>query len=258
MKLALPCVLRMLTCAAFLLPASHAPAQETDTRIRILRVGDSITRMTATEGTLGRLLREAGLEVNFVGSQRATPDTPGADPDCEGYNGRPIEFFTRHQAIYGDEPFSNNRIIEDAIPLKRALGTYQPHLVLVMVGVNNLAGSQPDIPVERLTGLLDEFLDRLEEWMPAGTRIVLSTVPPVNEARDPANPHRNERHRLYGEQVVRPVFERRLAAGRPYTFADVFPALTAEDFSDAVHPNRAGRAKLNTVWAEAILKALGR
>jgi hypothetical protein len=37
--------------------------------VRILRVGDSITRMTATNPVLYDRLTEAGLEVVFVGSQ---------------------------------------------------------------------------------------------------------------------------------------------------------------------------------------------
>ena len=226
--------------------------------LRILRVGDSITRMTAMDGTLGRALAEAGLTVDFVGAQKPSADQAGTDTDCEGYNGRPIEFFIRHQATYGDEPYSDNCPMADAIPLKKALETFQPDLVLVMIGVNNLGGSNPRIATSALTAKLDEFLDRLEEWKPAATRIVLSTVPPANEAKDPGNPNRNLRHQLYGENVVGPVFERRLAAGKPYTLADPYAALTPDDIRDGVHPSRAGKAKLNAVWAGAILKALGK
>lgn len=224
--------------------------------IRILRVGDSITRMTAMDGTLGRLLAEAGLTVDFVGAQKPSADEAGADTDCEGYNGRPIEFFTKHQATYGDEPYSDNCPMADAIPLQKAIETYRPDLVLVMVGVNNLAGPNPGIPTAALTTKLENFLDRLEEWKPAGTSIVLSTVPPANEAKDPGNPNRNLRHQLYSTNVVRPVFERRLAAGKPYTLADPNAVLAPEDIKDGVHPSRAGKKKLNAVWAEAVLRAL--
>lgn len=228
-------------------------------KVRILRVGDSITRMTATDPGFYDALVAAGLEVEFVGSQKPIPDRPGLPTACEGFNGRPIEFFTTHQATYGDEPFSDGYPMADAIPLKRALEEERPDVVLAMVGVNNLAGRWPQIEVERLTSLLEEFCDRMEEWAPPGTRFVMSTVPPANDAKDPPNPHRAERHRLYNEQVVKPVVARRIEQGKPYTLADPWPDLIPEeDLSDSVHPNRKGKPKLNAVWAQAVLNALGK
>lgn len=226
--------------------------------VRILRVGDSITRLTATNPTLADELSKAGVEFVFVGSQKPFPDRPGLATACEGFNGRPIEFFTTYQATYGDEPFNDNCPMADAIPLQRALQEEKPDVVLAMVGVNNLPGREPSIAVEDLTAKLENFCDKLEEWMPAGTRIVISTVPPANDEKDPGNPNRNERHRLYSEQVVKPVVQKRIEAGKPYTLADPNPVLTAEDLKDSVHPTQEGKAKLNLVWAEAILKALGK
>ena len=226
--------------------------------VRILRVGDSITRLTAVNPVLADKLAEAGVEAVFVGSQRPAPDRAGLVTNCEGFNGRPIEFFTTHQTSYGDEPYGDNCPMADAIPLKRALEEEKPDVVLAMVGVNNMQGKDPQIPVEALTAKLGEFCDRLEEWMPPGTKIVISTVPPANDAKDPGNPNRNERHRLYGELVVKPVVASRIAAGKPYTLADPYPAMTPDDIKDSVHPTTGGKAKLNSVWAGAILEALGK
>lgn len=226
--------------------------------VRILRVGDSVTRLTAINPVLWDKLTEAGVEVQFVGAQNPAPDRAGLSTSCEGYNGRPMEFFTTHQATYGDEPFSDHHPMTDAIPLKRALDEYRPHVVLAMVGINDLSGNNSTIPTAALTAKLEQFCDRLEEWAPPGMKFVISTVPPANEAKDPGNPNRNQRHRLYGEEVVRPVVERRIAAGKPYTLADPYPAMTPEDLKDGVHPNAGGKAKLNEVWAAAILKSLGR
>lgn len=94
--------------------------------------------------------------------------------------------------------------------------------------------------------------------MPEGTKIVLSTVPPANDTKNPNNPNRNERHRLYGEEVVKPVVAQRIAAGKPYTLADPYPVMSPDDLNDSVHPSMAGKAKLNAVWADAILGALGK
>lgn len=108
--------------------------------VKVLRLGDSITRLTATNPELYDKLTEAGIEVVFVGSQRPYPDREGLVTACEGFNGRRIEFFTTHQATYGDEPYNDNCPMADAIPLKRALEEEKPDVVLVMVGVNNLEG----------------------------------------------------------------------------------------------------------------------
>lgn len=230
-----------------------------ETHVRILRVGDSITRLTATNPTLYDKLTEAGYQVTFVGSQKPHPDRPGLETNCEGFNGRPIEFFTTYQATYGDEPFNDNCPMADAIPLERALREEQPDVVLVMVGVNNMTGKHPQINAERLTEKLEEFCDRMEEWAPPGTRFVISTIPPANDNKDPDNPHRNERHRLYNEQVVKPLFERRVAQGKPYTLADPYPHLDPEEhIKDSVHPNSNGKTILNSVWAQAILTALSK
>jgi lysophospholipase L1-like esterase len=148
----------------------------------------------------------------------------------------------------------------DAIPLQRAHVEEKPDVIIAMVGVNNLQGFKPEIPVQDLTAKLENFCDRMEEWLPPGAKIILSTVPPANDAKDPGNPHRNERHRLFGEQVVKPLVERRIAVGKPYTLADTCPALIPDqDLSDSVHPNKkSGKGKLNEVWAEAVLRELGK
>ena len=226
--------------------------------LRVLRVGDSITRLTATNPVFAERLAAAGLKVDFVGAQKPAGEKPGLDTDCEGYNGRPIEFFTKHQATYGDEPFSDGCPMADAVPLRKALADFKPQVVVAMVGVNNLAGKGPEIDAAGLTAKLEEFCDKLEQWLPAGAKVVLSTVPPANDAMDPQQPHRNQRHRLYNEQVVRPLAARRIAAGKPYTLADPEPVMLPADIKDLVHPNDAGKTKLNTAWAAAVLKALGK
>jgi len=73
----------------------------------------------------------------------------------------------------------------DAIPLQRALVEEKPDVIIAMVGVNNLQGFKPEIPVQDLTAKFENFCDRMEEWMPPNAKIILSTVPPANDAKDP-------------------------------------------------------------------------
>lgn len=227
--------------------------------VKVLRVGDSITRLTATNPVLFDKLTEAGLEVTFVGSQKPHGDRPGLQTACEGFNGRPLEFFTRFQKTYGDEPYSDGFPMAEAIPLKRALEEEKPDVVLAMVGVNNMQGKEPAIQEEALKTEFTRFLNKLEEWSGEGVRFVISTIPPANDPKDPGNPHRNERHRLFNEKVVKPLVEARIAEGKPYVLVDVYAALEPEaHIKDSVHPNNDGKTLLNTLWAEGILKALGK
>ena len=222
--------------------------------VRILRIGDSITRMASTDPTLARRLNEAGVEHVFVGGQHPRGGPADLNTACDGYDGKPIEFFLTQQASYGQE-----QVFTDALPLQRALQTERPDLILAMLGVNNLGNtSAAEIDVTKLTGLLREFIDRTEEWMPKGALILVATVPPANDANGKDGPalNRNLRHTLYNDRVVRPLIAELAAAGRPVRLVDHHAALTPADNYDVVHQNETGRTKINTVWADAVLATL--
>ena len=217
--------------------------------LKILRMGDSITRYAASDATLVRLLDEAGIRHEMVGSQ----DWPanGRSNLMEGYNGVPIQFFTTRQKQFGQPATLNT----DAVPLELAIERFQPDLVLLMVGTNNLGNSeQPEINVSMLRTHLDRLLDRLRELAPNAHVIVATATPANNDyTKWPNMAHRNERTAAYNERVVRPAVAARAAEGWSISLADAFAALDpATDLSDGVHPNNAGRAKINRVWFAAI------
>ncbi len=217
--------------------------------IRILRVGDSITRFAASDPGLCQNLERAGIPYMMVGSQHVP--APGASGSMEGYNGKTIPFFTSFQEVFGEEGTLNRR----AVPIDLALQRYLPDLVLLMVGTNNLGGTdEPTIRVERLRGYLDALLDRLHECAPTA-HVFVATVTPANNnyASFKNMTHRNQRTAAYNEQVVKPAVAERAAAGRPISLVDVFSALDpATDLSDGVHPNDVGKAKINAAWFAAI------
>jgi lysophospholipase L1-like esterase len=169
----------------------------------------------------------------------------------EGYNGKTIQFFTRFQEAFGDDGALNHR----AVPIELAIERYRPDLVLLMVGTNNLGGTDdPAIKVDELRGHLELLLDRLHELAPNAHAIV-STVTPANNnhANSKSMPFRNQRTAAYNQRVVKPAVAERIAAGRRISLADAFTALDpAADLCDAVHPNEAGKAKINATWFAAI------
>ena len=241
-------LLALLAFAPLLVSAETSP-------LKILRIGDSITRYAATDPTLAVGLREAGIGHEMVGSQQSSPSDPASR--MEGYNGVPIQFFTRHQERFGDPATLNT----DAVPLDLALTRFQPDFILLMVGTNNLGQPEgPEIDVAALRGHLDALLDRIHALAPAARLIVATATPADNRyAKWPRMAHRNERTAAYNEQVVKPAVAARAAAGRRVSLADAFAALDpATDLSDGVHPNASGKAKINQVWLAAIRAALAR
>ncbi len=222
--------------------------------VKILRVGDSITRYAASNPALCQALERAGISYEMVGSQNWP--VQGASGLMEGYNGVPIQFFTSHQKSFGQPETLN----ADAVPIDLAMERFQPDLILLMVGTNNLGGSvSSEIPVEELRGYLDALLDRIHELSPK-VHVIVSTVTPADNkyAKWPDMTNRNERTSACNDQVVRPAVAERKTAGRPISLADAFTVLDpATDLSDGVHPNDAGKAKINAVWFDAIQAWLG-
>ena len=243
-------ILHILTLAITLIPtlllAESAP-------IKILRVGDSITRYAASDNTLSQSLDAANIAYTMVGSQRVP--VHNASGLMEGYNGMPIQFFTTHQKQFG----LGDAINSDAIPIELAIERFQPDLILLMVGTNNLGSSEvPDIDVPRLRNYLATLLDLIHELAP-DTHVIVATATPADNAyaRWPNMANRNERTLAYNTMVVKPAVTSRAATGRNIALADAFAALNPEtDLSDGVHPNDSGKAKINQVWFEAILKWL--
>jgi hypothetical protein len=241
-------LLALLALALALVSVSALRADE-KAPLKILRIGDSITRYAASDGRLARALEEAGIRHEMVGSQ----DWPshGRPNLMEGYNGVPIQFFIARQKQFGQPATLNT----DAVPLELALERFQPDLVLLMVGTNNLGSTdQPEINVPVLRGHLDKLLDRIHELAPAAHVIVATATPADNGyTRWPNMAHRNERTAAYNEQVVRPAVAARAAEGRSISLADAFSALDpATDLADGVHPNDSGKAKINATWFSAI------
>ena len=238
-----PSLLAALALLFGVTPALAAP-------LKILRIGDSITRYAATDPALTRGLAAVGLAHEMIGSQESAPGDPASR--MEGYNGKTIQFFTTHQKEFGQPP----AVHTDAIPLDLALPRYAPDLILLMVGTNNLGGPDgPAINAQDLRRHLDTLLDRIHALAPAAHLIVATATPADNTyTKWPRMAHRNERTAAYNEQVVKPAVAERAAAGRPISLADAFAALDpATDLSDGVHPNAAGKAKINQVWLDAIL-----
>jgi lysophospholipase L1-like esterase len=218
-------VLSLLLLGVLVAPG-RADAAVTARPIRIMPLGDSITAGVGSPTSSSyraplydRLVRQAGYAIDFVGSQQSgsLPDT-----DNEGHSGW--------------------RIDQIAANIDGWLATYQPDVVLLHIGTNDINQNyQVDTAPQRLAALVDRILaDR-----PQATVVVAKLIPAMDatlQARTDA----------FNAQVPGIVSAR----GARAKLVDM-TALTAADMNDTLHPNDTGYARMAVRWYSVLEDVLG-
>ncbi|WP_102126791.1 RICIN domain-containing protein [Deinococcus planocerae] len=189
---------------------------------RVMPLGDSITDGYNIPGgyrpELFQKLTAAALSTDFVGSLRNGNLT---DRDHEGHSGW--------------------RIDEISARVDGWVDAYQPEVILLMIGTNDMI---QNYDVARAPARLGALLDKINARRPAAT-VLVASIPPMSDAT------RNNRARTYNAAIPNLV-QTRAAAGRKVRFVDAYPQLTLSDLADGVHPNAAGYSKLANVWMNAL------
>jgi lysophospholipase L1-like esterase len=196
--------------------------------LRILPLGDSITegQNGGYRDVLYERLTAAGYTVDYVGP-RSDPYADAPDKDHAG------------------TPGHNTGNILGVVD--GHLSTYDPDVVLLMIGTNDLAwwAAEASAPADA-AARVGQILDKIEA---AGVRVILATTPPIQDASVPPDGRsRAQLLRDYNAAL------RTLAAQRGVTLVDVEAALTLSDLYDGVHPSEAAHdTKIAPLWAEALL-----
>lgn len=194
---------------------------------RIMPLGDSITygySHGSYRTSLHRELTDAGVEVDFVGSQNDGPDGL-PDADHEGHSGQRIDQLTERAPQW--------------------LADADPDVVLLHAGTNDLLqGASPDEVVARL----DTLLTTLFAEQPGITVITSSLIPLDDSGPD---------WRAVNAAIPDVVAAQR-AAGNDALFADMATSGIGgeDDIPDDVHPSPAGYAKMTQVWLPSVLDVL--
>mgnify|MGYP001827783182 CR=1 FL=1 len=208
-----------------------------DRVVRILPLGDSLTVGfgTAAEGPgteggyrrrLARLLNEAGVFFDFVGSQTNGPAALG-DKDHEGYNGYAVA-----------------QVAQKAIP---ALETYQPDLILLLAGSNDqITFVPPTQPPEDAAADLEQLIEQLDRESP-GVQIIVGKVVPLV--------HNDSGVRRYNE-LLEPLFERQIERGVRLQLVDMYAIGEANLAIDGMHPTQAGYDMMADIWFPAVMAAV--
>ncbi|WP_442788580.1 GDSL-type esterase/lipase family protein [Dactylosporangium sp. NBC_01737] len=222
-KLAAALVGCLIAVAAVAAPAGAAV---TTRPIKIMPLGDSITWGEGSPTTssyraplYNRLAAGAGYAVDFVGSQRSgsLPDT-----DNEGHSGW--------------------RIDQIAANIDGWLATYQPDVVLLHIGTNDMNQNyQVGTAPQRLGGLIDQILAA----RPTATVLVAKIVPALDATIQ-------ARINAFNAAVPGVVSAR----GARARLVDL-STLAASDLNDTLHPNDSGYARMAVRWYTALEPVLG-
>ncbi len=200
-------------------------APENETPLTIMPVGDSITEgyLESDKGgyrdDLHSLLTNKGYNVDFVG------DRSRGDGN----------FDQDHAGV------SSERIDQVSDRMDGLLDTYQPDIVLLMIGTNDILqdNNLEDAP-NRLSNLIDQITNQSPD-----TQVFVSSIPPDKNA---------ERQELVDQYnaLIPDIVESKRAEGKNVIFVDTHSSMNTEDLEDDVHPTPTGNNKIANSWYEAI------
>jgi len=200
------------------------------TSLKIMPLGDSITygegipSYGGYRNLLGAMLESDGYIIDFVGSQKSAEDVL-PDVDNEGHSGWTILDIKR------------------GIDSEGWLETYQPDIILLHIGSNDLIGTN-DSPYGNsayapndLSTLLDDILIRLSE-----THIIVAQIIPTRWGSD-------SNHQNYNDALLKVVASK----GPRVSVVDMQNILSKSDFTTLYHPSPKGYDKMAHIWESAIL-----
>lgn len=200
-------------------PIATAPARN----LKIMPLGDSIT-FGETDPTyggyrhlLGTLLANDGYSIDFVGSQKSGEGVI-PDPDNEGHPGWTIPQ------------------IKGGIDSNGWLENYQPDLILLHIGTNDIRLGKAASAPSNLSALLDDILKRLPQ-----ARVIVAQIIPVREGP-------NQDDKVYDAAIPGIAASK----GIRVSTVDVQNILSSSDYADELHPNSGGYDKMARAWEPAI------
>lgn len=222
----------------FTLPAYNPP-------IKIMPLGDSITYgiMGTNDRNSGGYRTELwnkfvadGLKVEFVGSKSSGPDSQ-SNRAHEGHPGWTIKMI--------------------AGSVNEWLTTYQPDIVLLMIGTNDAGRKSLKIMIEELSALIDQITAHSPH-----TQLLVSSIPPIHPT---AKPVIRGLRAIYFNTAIPIIVNSKIAQGKKVDFVDMRD-LTVNDLTSSLslgidsglHPNAQGYSKIANFWYDAVFKVISK
>jgi len=254
-------VFTAFTIASVLMPTAVLPEAEafskTDT-IKIMPVGDSITFGMGEDGGYRKYLDYFMKQKGYTGIDLVGPEGGGGGGWPWGggggtsftYNGQTVEYDGDHAGYSGfqiKQPASwgQDSSLYNKLKEKNAIKTYQPDVILLIIGTNDMTANRPQSDCANdLRDLVNYMLDD----MPAGGKVYMGSIPEFTEYG--GNPERVASY----NSTVKSVADEFRASGKNVEFADVHGALDGMNDigSDRLHPNGKGYEKIGRFWADTL------
>jgi lysophospholipase L1-like esterase len=209
----------------------------------VLPLGDSITEGCCAQPGGGyriELFRRAvqnGKNLTFVGSQVNGPTSVGERPFPRNHEGR---------GAHAIDPGNNQTGISGQIT-DRALSMYRPHIVLLMIGTNDINGN---IDIANAPNRLGALIDDITSGAPEALVVVATIIPIGNDGT-------NERVKAYNAALPN-LIASRVAAGKHVALLDNYAAFARDAnyrtalMAEYLHPNDAGYVVLGEAFYGAI------
>ena len=219
------------------------PCPAAGTACIVMPLGDSITDGVGSASPGGgyrvplfQTTVNNGQLITFVGRNANGPTTVAGKTfprNHEGYSG------------YTIDPGGGRQGISPLVDA--ALSQFHPHIVLLMIGTNDVNLS---LDLTNAPARLGALLDRITTDAPSALLVVAQLVPTTNDTT-------NARVRTYNGAIPGLV-QPRAEAGKHVVMVDMYAAFTANTsyktalMSDELHPNNAGYSVMAQTWYQAI------
>lgn len=252
---------------------SAAPAAaENAEAVKILSLGDSITDGYWTSGAYRKYmyhdLEQMGYNIDMVGPKGGNSNTftyngqsVSYDDNNAGYSGYAIQEMTTKEHRSG--------ILETIQATwyngQNMIAAYQPDIVLLQIGTNDILSNYNDGITDRLENLVNVILQDLD----ADSTVFVSTIPDIDAYTradwlgsygiNAWGSTQEEKDRLmetvtgcidtYNTSIYNLVLKMQ-SEGKNVQFADINSVVDYQtDLHDGVHPNEAGYENMGNYWA---------
>ena len=271
-------------CAANVLPSDTADIVSAAEPVRILAMGDSITHgyINGDNGYRKYLcyqLQQQGFtDFDMVGPNNNWTDSVSYttadgvtfeyDPAHAGYSGYAIQAYSGRQGLYEtvfDTTYTNGDVSGNMME------AYDPDIVLLQIGTNDLLDNHNDGITDRLETMVDKLLDSMDDQ----DMLFVASVPDIDVSvrydrlwayqssgitydSDPEGFTALVQQSVDNYNAsVKELVEKKQADGKQIRFADINSVVDMKTgLEDGVHPNETGYACMGKYWSEQLLSYL--
>ncbi|MDE6706523.1 MAG: hypothetical protein K2K06_00570 [Oscillospiraceae bacterium] len=249
------------------------PEEQSEKTVKIMSLGDSITDGYWTSGGYRKYLyheleKQGYSNIDMVGPKGSETESFSYngenityDGNYAGYSGYAIQYMTGTETRQG----ILETIQEDYGDGKNMIEAYDPDVVLLQIGTNDILSNYNTGITDRLENLITTILASMDG---KGDMLYVSTIPDINIAErydwlwsygidynaDPEGFTNAVQGSIdaYNNSIRELVAEKQ-AKGERVAFGDIHSVVDQNtDLYDGVHPNEAGYEKMGMYWANLL------